>query len=727
MAQEDRKLGKYLLKKKLGEGGMGVVYLATDLRLQRDVALKVLPKELSSDPHAVRRFLREARLAASLNHPHVVAIHDVDQQRGLCFLVMELVTGGSTQDLLAQGALHWGEATRIIADACRGLVAAHGAGLVHRDIKPSNLLRTQSGSIKVADFGLARAQEDSPASSPLTASGALLGTPQYMSPEQCQGEVLDARSDLYSLGATYFALLTRQPPYAESQPMQAMFAHCSKPVPNPIIYCPDLPTDCVQIVQRALAKKRVDRFASAADMLEALEQLLQSASGIKAPPFRPITESTSASVIAALPSTRELPQPTVVPTSWDAPSEVDSVTHGDESLTAAPNSSSWLGAWRRLNAVARRTLLAVVVLLFVISVVWMTNHRDDASTYVGQGTTSPRDTKSTNDRRGANAELSAMRLEFDRELSDIDSEARSVVFAHDGRSIFVAMRNGEVREWSLPEGVPKRRYSTNGSAQHAVVANREWLIAGGDDKQVRLWRLDTQTDRPQPLEVGGMKSRVMALAINRAGTKLAVATESEALLFELSHKGATLIRELGRSNGTPAPCYMVHDLDFSPDGRWLAATAWSYNAMIWNAETGELLVTKSDLPHEPMSLTFIGSNKLIVGSRGGPLTVWERPFETQACRAFRGESTKELRALAVTEQGLLIAVGGWDMPASIFDASQEQLLSTIRHETPAAALNVAISPDQQVAVTCGGDSGTRGYVHLWKLVRSSSAEPKSAR
>ena len=209
MVNDDgKRLGKYLLKTKLGQGGMGTVYLAIDTRLKRNVALKVLPKEMAADEAAVKRFLREARVAARLNHPNVVAVYDVDRQRGFCFLVMELVDGRTASELLREGPLSWTEATRLVADACRGLVAAHEAGLVHRDIKPSNIMRTNDGLVKLADFGLAKVMDDpGPAKNPLTQSGTILGTPHYMSPEQCRGEPVDARSDLYSLGATYYTLL----------------------------------------------------------------------------------------------------------------------------------------------------------------------------------------------------------------------------------------------------------------------------------------------------------------------------------------------------------------------------------------------------------------------------------------------------------------------------------------------------------------------------------------
>jgi serine/threonine protein kinase len=267
--QVGSQLGKYLLTSWLGRGGMGVVYAATDTVLRRPVAIKLLPAELG-EHGPWRRFLREARAAARLNHPHVVAIYDAGQHDGTCFLVMELVRGPSAQDLLqARGAMPWREATRLIADVCRGLASAHAVGLIHRDVKPANVLRSPDGAGKLADFGLAWAADFSG-----TSLNGVAGTPQYMSPEQWRGEPLDERSDLYALGSTYYALLVGYPPYRAKSRYQLMWAHCSQAIPNVRDYNPRIPPRCAAIVRRALAKYPAQRYGSATEMLAALEATL---------------------------------------------------------------------------------------------------------------------------------------------------------------------------------------------------------------------------------------------------------------------------------------------------------------------------------------------------------------------------------------------------------------------------------------------------------------------
>jgi serine/threonine protein kinase len=262
-------IGRYRVSGFLKRGGMGAVYRAADPELGREVAIKVLPAEFTQDPERVNRFEREIRSLGQLDHPNIVRVYDVGRAGKTLFLVMELANSGSAQELKP---LPWFAATKLVADACRGLGAAHAAGMIHRDIKPGNLLIAADGSAKLADFGLVRLGD----STSLTTSHAIVGTPHYMSPEQCRSEPLDERSDIYSLGATYFAILTGQPPYQGNDAMEVMFAHCSKEVPELRSLCPQIPEACQLIIKKAMSKSPADRFTSSAEMLAALESLHQS-------------------------------------------------------------------------------------------------------------------------------------------------------------------------------------------------------------------------------------------------------------------------------------------------------------------------------------------------------------------------------------------------------------------------------------------------------------------
>jgi urea transport system substrate-binding protein len=272
-------LGKYQITAVLGEGGMGVVLKAHDPLIERDVAVKVLADYLAADPTSLGRFLAEAKAGGKLSHPNVVAIYEIGQEGPTHFLVLEYVTGGSLADRLAgEKPLPLLEATQALVDACKGVGAAHAAGLVHRDIKPANFMRSADGSIKVTDFGLAKATSDS--SRNLTQTGTAVGTPFFMSPEQCEAKPVDHRTDIYSLGATYYSLLTGRNPFQNSESVpQLMYQHCHGPIPDPRSANPAVPEACAQIVARAMAKAPADRYQSTNEMLADLQAILATLSG----------------------------------------------------------------------------------------------------------------------------------------------------------------------------------------------------------------------------------------------------------------------------------------------------------------------------------------------------------------------------------------------------------------------------------------------------------------
>jgi serine/threonine-protein kinase len=226
--------GRYRLEERLARGGMSTVYAATDLRLHRTVAVKVMAEHLAHDPTFVDRFTREARAAAMLSHPNVVSVSDQGSDQGLVFLVMELVRGRTLRDLLqARGRLTVAEAFAVLEPVLAGLTAAHRAGIVHRDIKPENVLIGQDGVVKVADFGLARALTGTGQTS--HTGGVLIGTVAYLSPEQLERARADARSDVYAAGLVLFEMLTGHPPYGGDTPLAVAYQHVHHDVPAPSV------------------------------------------------------------------------------------------------------------------------------------------------------------------------------------------------------------------------------------------------------------------------------------------------------------------------------------------------------------------------------------------------------------------------------------------------------------------------------------------------------------
>ncbi len=266
-------VASYKIVRKLGQGGMGSVYEAKHLELGRSVALKILsPRLAAEDPDSVERFKREARAAAVLEHPNVVTTHAVGSEGDHHFIELQLIDGESLQARVQrEKGLPVAEATRIILGAANALGAGHEQNIVHRDIKPGNIMLTKKGQVKVMDFGLAK---DVTSSAQLTVSGHIMGTPHYMSPEQCDGAPLDGRADIYSLGATYYAILAGQTPYQGTSLLGILKQQAEAPVPDVREKCPEAPKSVQRVIKKAMAKKADDRYATCAEMIADLEAVL---------------------------------------------------------------------------------------------------------------------------------------------------------------------------------------------------------------------------------------------------------------------------------------------------------------------------------------------------------------------------------------------------------------------------------------------------------------------
>ena len=297
------KLGPYEVQSPLGAGGMGEVYRARDTRLDRTVAIKVLPHHLSSNPDLKQRFEREARSISSLNHPRICTLHDVGHQDGIDFLVMEYLEGESLADRLRKGALSIKEALRVGIEVCEALEAAQRAGIIHRDLKPGNIMLTKSGA-KLMDFGLAKAAATSIGAqgasapllsaaktmseatplSPLTTAGTVIGTIQYMAPEQIEGKEADARSDLFALGAVLYEMTTGRRPFEGKSQLSLASAILEKE-PEPIrTIKPLTPAVFEHVVNTLLAKNPEDRFQTAHDVRLELEWIAKNFAQLTAPP-----------------------------------------------------------------------------------------------------------------------------------------------------------------------------------------------------------------------------------------------------------------------------------------------------------------------------------------------------------------------------------------------------------------------------------------------------------
>jgi len=287
------RLGDYEILAELGGGGMGRVYRARDLTLERIVALKTLAPQFRTDQVLVQRFLKEARAAARLNHPNIVQIYDFGKEGDTYYLAMEYVEGESLAGFLKRGTFTESDAISVTRFTCRALVVAHSEGLIHRDIKPDNLMLTAKGELKLVDLGVAKRVDEDQS---LTQTGQALGTPHYISPEQIRAaKDIDGRADIYSLGATMYHLVTGKPPFNGSSSAMVMSLHLYQPVEDPRVLVPDLSEGFSFVLQKMMAKDPNDRYPDA----DAVDRDLYRLEIGEAPEATAPIDSGAATVVSA--------------------------------------------------------------------------------------------------------------------------------------------------------------------------------------------------------------------------------------------------------------------------------------------------------------------------------------------------------------------------------------------------------------------------------------------
>ena len=336
MTERQRIGGRYEVGELLGRGGMAEVRKGTDVRLGRTVAIKRLRTDLASDATFQARFRREAQSAASLNHPAIVSVYDTGEEMSTDgsnvaqpYIVMEYVAGRTLRDILREGRKILPErALEITSGVLAALDYSHRAGIIHRDIKPGNVMLTPSGDVKVMDFGIARAVSD--ASSTMTQTAAVVGTAQYLSPEQARGENVDSRSDVYSTGCLLYELLTGRPPFVGDSPVSVAYQHVREQAQPPSSLDEELTPELDAIVMKALAKNVGDRYPSAAAMKADIDRYLAG---------KPV----EAPAVAAAPATSFMPTDTPTQTAY----EVRTRTTRSRTASAAVRSSCCCSCWWR--------------------------------------------------------------------------------------------------------------------------------------------------------------------------------------------------------------------------------------------------------------------------------------------------------------------------------------------------------------------------------------------
>jgi serine/threonine protein kinase/WD40 repeat protein len=660
------RMGPYEILEVLGRGGMGVVLKARDPGLDRIVAIKVLTPALAHGGNARRRFAREARAVAAVGHEHIVAVYAVDEFRGLPYLVMQYIPGRSLQERLdASGPLEVREILRIGTQAARALAAAHAQGVVHRDIKPANiLLENCVERVKLTDFGLARAIDDAS----LTQSGVIAGTPQYMAPEQARGEPVDARADLFALGAAIYAMATGRSPFRADSAMAVLKRVCDA-AHRPIREInPDVPAWLEAVIDRLLAKAPADRFQTATEVADLLEKGLA-----------------------------HIQQPTSVPPPRVSAGEANGVQHHDVEL---PGTVTRRRVRRPLALAAAVSLLAVLG-LSATEAAGLTNVSDFVVTVYRIVTAEGTLIVQVND--------STAKVQIDRDLVIIggagDQEIR--------------LRAGSHRVQTIKDGKPVR--------DQLVTITRGGKEIVNVDFEPTIQRVESDNVRPSGMSVVGERGSEQTVLLNRGITRKDLFTDqgvsakfipSEAQAqsadgndkFNLGQPVSRQGLTQGPQQSSPAhperTRAMVWSLAFSPDGQSLAIAQQAIDRppsilRIWDvAKRRDLIWYQHTVGYRSVAFSSDGRS-LTAGSFDGTLSSLE--FSDRWKIHHSENQGSAINTVVFLPKSTTVAVGDWDGWVRFHGPDAKANAQPLKY--PARIWSLAVSPDGSM-LAVGGDANT---------------------
>ncbi|MFG2246687.1 protein kinase [Spirillospora sp. NPDC048823] len=629
--------GRYELLEPLGRGGMGVVYRARDQRLDRLVAVKVMPAQMLRDEGFRARFRREARAVAGLSHPNIAVIHDSGEddegERPVPYLVMELVEGRTLADLLREAPPTPAEAGQIAVAVLEALEHSHGRGVVHRDIKPVNIMVRRVGGrmrAKVLDFGIAKLMSET--ATRLTATGLVIGTPSYMSPEQADGEAADACSDLYSTGCVLYEMLTGRPPFTGDSHSVVLFQHLNKTPPPPSQLNSVLDFFWDQVLATALAKDPQQRYRDAAAMRQAIE------TGATAP--------------------SQAPPQTPPPTSarFDAPTRIH--------VAAAPH-----------RILTRRHLLTVlgaglgtaglVAILPAATRDILTREDSNAPQILNNHTGAVRSVAFSPDGKllasCSNDETVrlwdvATRRSIARPLTGYTDTVNAVAFSPDGKLLAVGGNDTTVRLWDVATHIPVGRPLTGHTdSVHSLAFSPDGkILAVADDDTVWLWDVAARTAIGRPRVKHGPHGLVFAVAFSPDGRILAADENDTVRLWDVATRTPTG-RPLAGHTG------YVYSLAFSPDGKLLAAGCDDGTMRLWDVATRTPIGHPLTGHHDGIgSVAFSPDGKVLAtASSDETVRLWDVASRRPIGRSLT-DHTARVNSVAFSPDGKLLASGSHD-------------------------------------------------------------------